>query len=142
MRELTTEIEIDAPAARVWQLLVGFEDYPGWNPFITSVAGEAREGESLRARVGGLPFRPVVLKVEPERELRWLGRLVLPGVFDGEHRFEIDPLGDSRVRFRQSERFTGVLVPLFWLFMRGATGRGFEAMNAALKRAAETKAAG
>jgi hypothetical protein len=31
------------------------------------------------------PFKPKVLSVRPERELRWLGRLFVRGVFDGEH---------------------------------------------------------
>ncbi len=31
-------------------------------------------------------FRPTVLVAEPNRELRWLGRLFMPGPFDGEHR--------------------------------------------------------
>jgi len=39
-----------------------------------------------------MTFRPTILKAEPERELRWLGRLLLPGLFDGEHVFEIEQI--------------------------------------------------
>jgi hypothetical protein len=55
-------------------------------------------------------FKPTVLAVEANRELRWLGRLLVPGVFDGEHSLRIEPLEGGGSRFVQSERFTGVLV--------------------------------
>jgi hypothetical protein len=84
-----------------------------------------------------LTFRPTVLAVQPARELRWLGRFLIPGLFDGEHQFEIHPLGPGRVRFVQQERFTGVLVPLLARNLDDHTLRGFNAMNAALKARAE-----
>ena len=59
-----------------------------------------------------MTFKPTVLRVEPERELRWLGRLLLPGLFDGDHIFHIEPLAQTRSRFTQAERFSGILVGL------------------------------
>ena len=84
-----------------------------------------------------MTFRPTVLAVEPARGLRWVGHLLIPGLFDGEHQFEIQPLGPGRVRFVQQERFTGVLVPLFARNLDAHTLPGFNAMNAALKARAE-----
>ena len=57
-------------------------------------------------------FKPAVRSVETNRELRWLGRLLLPGVFDGEHSLRIEPLDGARSRFVQSERFSGLLAGL------------------------------
>jgi hypothetical protein len=74
--------------------------------------------------------------LHPERELRWLGHLLLPGVFDGEHYFLLEPIGDNGTRLTQGERFAGILVGLFGGTLT-ATGAGFRAMNAALKREAE-----
>jgi hypothetical protein len=117
MKELRTEIEIQAPAERIWKLLTDFAGFPRWNPFIRRVKGDLRVGNRLEVRLQpsgtrGMIFRPMVLSVEPGRELRWLGHLLVPGLFDGEHRFTIEPLGADRVRFTQSERFTGLLVPV------------------------------
>ena len=142
MKELRTEIEIDASTERVWRVLTDFERYPEWNPQIISISGPREVGARLQfvGRMGDkrtMKFRPTLLAVEPERELRWLGRLVLPVLFDGEHRFEIEPLVPGRVRFKQSERFRGVLVPLLWPFIGDSTRRGFVAMNEALKQRAE-----
>ena len=84
-----------------------------------------------------MTFRPRVLRAVPDQELRWLGRVVLPGIFDGEHFFKIEPLDQGRrTRFIQGERFTGLLVRLLHNFDRG-TREGFEAMNQALKARVE-----
>jgi hypothetical protein len=81
-------------------------------------------------------FKPAVLAVRPERELRWLGHLLVPGVFDGEHYFLLEPIGSERTRLTQGEKFSGLLVrPLGG--MLSATEAGFKAMNAALKEQAE-----
>jgi hypothetical protein len=63
--------------------------------------------------------------------------VILPGVFDGEHVFTIAPLGAGSVRFSQRETFRGLLIPLMARSMWETTRRGFEEMNAALKRRAE-----
>ena len=66
-----------------------------------------------------------------------MGRIGVPGIFDGEHRFRIEPLGQDRVRFVQEERFTGLLAPIILRFVERGTTQGFEAMNQALKARAE-----
>ncbi len=139
---LQTEIEINASAERVWAILTDFIAYPEWNPFIRHIRGVPEKGAQLEVRIQpsgtkGMTFRPSVLVAEAGREIRWLGRLLLPGIFDGEHRFVIQPLADGKVLFRHSEQFSGVLVPLFLGKRMRATKRGFEEMNLALKTRAE-----
>jgi hypothetical protein len=147
MKELHSEIEIYAPAERVWRLITDFPSYPRWNPFIRRISGEPTTGERLEVRIEppggrGMTFRPTVLKAEPNRELRWLGHLLVPRLFDGEHSLTIQPLGEHRVRFVQSEVFRGLLVPLFARSLDDNTKRGFEEMNHALKVRAETLPSG
>ena len=142
MKELHTEIEIQASDKRVWQLLTDFASFPEWNPFIRQAKGEVKVGARLEVHIqpsgaSGMTFKPVVLKVEPNRELRWIGRLLMPGLFDGEHIFTIETLDTNRVRFTQREVFTGLLVPLFARSLDKDTRRGFEEMNQALKSQAE-----
>ena len=85
-----------------------------------------------------MSFRPTVVVAEPNRELRWLGHLWLPGLFDGEHSFSIELLGEGRVRFIQRERFKGLLVPFLSKMLDWDTQRGFNEMNWALKLRAES----
>jgi hypothetical protein len=104
-------------------------------------------GERLEVRIEppdgrGMTFRPTVLNAETNRELRWLGHLLAPGLFDGEHSFTIQPLEDNRVRFVQREAFKGLLVPLFARSLDNNTRRGFEEMNRAVKERAEVLPAG
>jgi hypothetical protein len=143
MKILSTQIEINASAERVWSLLTDFASFPSWNPFITLATGRAEKDARLNLFIkpvggSGMNIKPTVLKAEPGRELRWLGRLVLPGLVDGEHSFIIEPLGDSRVRLTHQEVFNGVLVPLLMTgSLENGTRQGFEAMNRALKARAE-----
>ena len=142
MKELHSEIQIDAPAERVWKLLTDFDSYPQWNPFIRNIIGQPAPGDRLEVRLappGGraMTFRPKVLTAEPQRELRWLGHLLAPGLFDGEHSFSIQALDENRIRFVQREAFKGLLVPLFARSLETNTQRGFEEMNRAFKERAE-----
>lgn len=140
-REIQHEIEIDAPPAAVWAMLADTAAYPEWNPFVRRLDGDLRVGAKLAVEIAppgarAMRFKPTVVAAEGEREVRWLGRLLVPGVFDGEHRFRLEALPEGRTNFIQSERFSGVLVGLF----RGTldkTRLGFEQMNIALKERAE-----
>jgi hypothetical protein len=89
-----------------------------------------------------MTFRPTVLTAEDNRELRWLGHLLVPGLFDGEHSLTIQPLGENRARFVQREAFKGLLVPLFRRSLDNNTQRGFEEMNRALEERAEVSPTG
>ncbi|HRV60085.1 MAG TPA: SRPBCC domain-containing protein, partial [Solirubrobacterales bacterium] len=84
-----------------------------------------------------MTFRPTVLKVETGRELRWRGRLLVPGIFDGEHCFRLTPAGPG-TRLEQGESFTGLL-PRFMSVTLGQTERGFNELNQALKERAEAR---
>ena len=88
-------------------------------------------------RSKGMTFRPIVLLARQNRELRWLGRLFVPGIFDGEHYFQLEPLAPNRVKFIHGERFSGLVVPLAKRRLEGETRAGFVATNEALKGRAE-----
>ncbi len=142
MRALSAEIEIDATPEAIWRILADFARFPEWNPFIREIEGEMKEGSRLRVRLEppggkGMTFQPVVKRIEINREFRWLGNLIVPGLLDGEHIFEILPADTGKTRFIQRESFRGLLVPLFWKSFEESTKQGFMEMNTALKVLAE-----
>jgi len=142
MAEIRTEIEIDAAPERVWEVLTDFEAYPEWNPHITSIVGEARLDAPLTARMKafggrGVTMKPRVVRFDEAKEFRWIGRLLLPRVFDGEHIFELHALDGGGTRFVQREEFRGVLVWPLLRMGRSESEKGFVAMNEALKARAE-----
>jgi hypothetical protein len=147
MKELHSQIDVNASAERVWELLTDFASYPQWNPFIRHISGQPTTGEHLKVRLEppesrGITLRPKVLSAEPDHQLRWLGHLFVPGLFDGEHSFVIRSLEEDRVRFVHREAFRGWLVPLFVRSLEISTLRGFQEMNRALKERAEAATGG
>lgn len=139
---LETSIDVDATPAEVWHVLTDLNAYAEWNPFIVSAQGAVAVGEKLENRLeppGGRPmtFRPTVTAVEPNRRFEWIGRLGLPRLFDGRHRFDLEPAPSGTV-LRHTEDFNGVLVRLMKKSLDGPTLTGFNAMNRALKDRVET----
>jgi hypothetical protein len=121
--------------------LVDLPAYREWNPFIVEAEGKVAVGErlSLRMALPGrdpMAIKPLLLVVEPERELRWKGRLVLPGLFDGEHVFVLTALENGRTRLDHWERFAGVLLPIARSMVYDATVQSFHALNTALAKRA------
>lgn len=142
--ELHTEIEIDRPPSSVWAVLTDLEHYHEWNPFIVEAAGVVAVGERLRNRLqppGGraMTFRPTVTAVEPRTVFGWLGRLGLPGLFDGLHRFALHETASGGTHLTHSEQFRGLLVRPLRSSLDTRTRAGFEAMNAALKERVESR---
>lgn len=143
-KEIKTEILINANPEKVWVILIHFENYPNWNPFIKTLKGEVRVGKKITVRIEppeakGMTFKPKILVFETNKELRWIGHLLFAGLFDGEHKFELINNGNGTTTFRQSEKFKGILVPLFKKQLDNNTKNGFEAMNMKLKELAELK---
>lgn len=144
--ELRTEIEIDAPIDVVWDVLVDLERHEEWNPFIVSSSGRVAVGERLVNRIvqpgrRAMTFRPTVTEVDPPRTFEWLGRLLVPGLFDGRHRFELRSTPTGGTVLVHSEQFDGVLVRLQRSMVDTTTREGFVAMNEALRARAEARAA-
>ena len=143
--QLHTTVTIDAAPDIVWAVLTDLDAYAEWNPFVVEAAGRVAVGERLANRLqppGGkaMTFKPTVTEADPERTFEWLGRLGIPGIFDGRHRFEMHPTADGGTRLDHSEQFTGLLVRPMRKSLDTTTKAGFEAMNSALKARAEVLA--
>lgn len=142
MHQLITEILIGAQPVRIWTILTDFSSYPDWNPFIRRIAGSPVAGNRLTISIKppsgrAMTFRPLVLACVENRELRWRGRLPVPGLLQGEHYFRVDSTTPGRARLTQGEHFSGVLIPFLRRFLDGPVRSGFIEMNQALKSRAE-----
>jgi hypothetical protein len=142
MKEVRTEININAPAEKVWRILTSFKDYPNWNPFLRWLDGNVAVGNKIAVRIAppgsnAMTFKPTVLEYTANKKFRWLGHLLFPGLFDGEHIFELTNNGNGTTTLVQREQFKGILVPLFNSMLEVNTREGFEAMNFKLKERAE-----
>lgn len=138
-KTITTQIQIQAPANRIWQILTDTASFPLWNPFIKELQGELNVGNKIKVRIQSSPnsemtFSPKVTMMEANKYLQWLGKLGISGLFDGRHHFEIVEHADGTSTFIHKETFRGLIVPFF---NTKNTRLGFEAMNKALKKKAE-----
>ena len=138
MRELRTEIDIDARPEKVWEILMDFESYPDWNPFIRSISGEAKVDSTLKVRLQpeggtGMTLTPSVVVADANKKFAWKGKFFISGLFDGRHEFILQPTGDGGTNFVHREEFTGILVPILWPMLEKNTTRGFNDLNKALK---------
>ena len=144
MKTIKAQISIDASPEQVWQVLVDFSSYSSWNPFITSIKGYAKEGEYLNVTIESKPgskmnFKPEILVLTPNEELRWKGKLFIKGLFDGEHYFILERQANGSTQFKHGEVFTGLLVKPLISIIGTETEKGFNAMNASLKAFCETR---
>ena len=135
--EISTSITIKATPEKVWKVLTTFASYPEWNPFVTSLEGQPVVGKKIKVTAGGMNFQPTVLVFEKNRELKWKGKLLFAGIFDGTHRFVLTDNGDGTTRLEHSEKFNGILVPLMKKKLETETLQGFEDMNLKLKQRVE-----
>ncbi len=138
-----SEITIQATPDKVWAVLTDFNSYPLWNPFIKSFIGTPVVGQQIEAKIcppgaKGMTFRPTILQYNKHKELRWIGKLFISHLFDGEHTFMLTDNGDGTTTLMQYERFRGILLPFFGNMLDVNTIDGFKQMNAALKARVES----
>jgi hypothetical protein len=141
-KTLRTEIAINAPPKIIWKHLTDFDKHNEWNPFIKSISGKISVGSQLSVTIqssgqDAMDFKPELLVVKENEELRWLGRVFMPKLFDGEHYFILEGNSDGGTRLIQGENFTGILAYLLWGSIEQDTRNGFEEMNSAIKARSE-----
>jgi hypothetical protein len=143
MRELLTEIDIEASPETVWSVLSDFRSYPEWNPFMRRMKGKMQRGERLETflkppKGKGMTIKPTVKEVIKEKEFRWLGHLAgVNFLFNGEHYFKLQRISDKRTRLSHGEVFSGILVPMLWKNLNSDTREGFLKFNEAIKARSE-----
>jgi hypothetical protein len=112
-RAYSTQIDIDAPAEQVWEILTNFESYPTWNPLLTEVQGKLDIGGELRVRAAFAPMavRATVTAVDKPNRFEWEDHVplnLLTPVFS----VRLLPLPENRTRVVIAETFTGPLLPV------------------------------
>ncbi|MGZ3693886.1 MAG: SRPBCC family protein [Bdellovibrionota bacterium] len=139
-KTIETSIEIEAASEKVWSILSKTSDYETWNPFVRSIQGSLVRGKKIGVLLnppggGTFKFKPVVLN-DDFPEIRWKGKFLVKGLFDGEHYFRLEAISSTSTRFIHGEHFSGILIGLMGGILE-KTKNGFELMNRALKDKAE-----
>jgi hypothetical protein len=141
--EVRKDIEISAPPSKVWQAVIAFDKYKNWNSQLQYLGGEVKPQSTLHLKLsvkGTDPyeFKPVVSHWEENKRFAWLAVTGVPRVFDGEHFFEIQDLGNGKTLVVNGEEYRGILSLIIKnLPMMQSAPEGFELMNTELKNYCE-----
>jgi hypothetical protein len=107
-------IEIDAPAAIVWEVLTDMPRYGEWNPFCVHVESTLEMGAPVKmslvnyANPGQLaPNVEYVCAFEPERLLSWEMPDSPAWPYPARRDQIIEALGPNRCRYLSTDAFTG-----------------------------------
>jgi len=111
--EVAVEVAVHAPATVVWRILTDAPAFPRWNSTVSSIEGVIREGARLRLHVPGTSrtFAPTVAGVVSNERMTWTGGFA--PLFKGVRTFVLRPRDRASTDFAMTERFSGLLLPLF-----------------------------
>jgi len=145
MKEVKETIDIEAPLAIVWAVLMDYKAYPEWNPTIRHLGTKNKVGKKFKLKLTTpkgrtLKVRPKLLEFKEKDTYRWKGKLLLKAIFTGEHYFEVKANKDGSTTFVQGEIFKGAIVPVMGAIIKDL-GQSYVVMNQALKERCEAIAA-
>ena len=137
------EIEIDAPAERIFDILADLKSYSEWNPFTPRVESTLRPGDAVhlyvRLRGDRLSHRvEYVSRNERPTHLCWGTTIGAGFLLRAERCQTLTPIDARRTRFVNEDVLRGWLAPLVMLFFGRDMQRGFESVATALKKRAES----
>ena len=114
-KSVHSELIINAPVEKVWQVLTDTGKYPEWNPTMKLLEGEMKEGNTLKYQftqdaenISEIPAQ--VKKVIPNQLLNQGDGL--PFVITYNHKYILEPI-DHGTKITIHEDYDGIYVP-FW----------------------------
>ena len=113
MKSFESAVDIDAPAAAVWAVLVDVARWPHWDSGVLDVTGTVAPGAKVAVRVAANPGRafPVrVVRLDAPTAMTWRGGMPL-GLFTGTRTYRLTPT-DGGTRFVMREEYTGPMAGL------------------------------
>lgn len=136
-------VGIQAPSDTIWDLVYDLSTWKDWNPLYVEASGDVRIGSTLTLKMalpGDEPtvIRPTVLEWVPREQLHWRLKL-MGGLVSNTRYIEIEQIESASCIVSNGEIFGGFLGPNVAKRLGRKVWRGFEAMDLALKEAAEAR---
>jgi hypothetical protein len=141
MKEIKGSVMINVPAEKVWATVTDFSSFPEWNPFVTRMEGELKEGGAFDIVVSlpdrdDIKYKTTLVKMEKDKELRFKGKV--NSLLSEEHSKLIEQVEDSKCVFSQQMVFKGLLTLFAGKIIRDSQ-IGLNRMNEELKKRCEKK---
>jgi hypothetical protein len=122
----------------VWEVLTTIDEWPSWNPDVSSASlkGELAEGASFQWKAGPGTITSTIQRVERPRLIAWTGKtLGLQAI----HVYRLEPRGTGTL-VSSGESWEGIVARVFRARMQKTLGRATEAGLLHLKTEAERRA--
>lgn len=122
----------------VWEVLTAIDDWPSWNPDVTSASleGELTEGSRFRWKAGRATITSTLQRVERPRLVSWTGKTVgLRAI----HVYRLEAHGAGTL-VSTAESWEGPVARVFRKRMRETLSKAVEAGLGYLKAEAERRA--
>lgn len=139
----SVKVEIAAPAAFVWDVLVDYAKYPEWNPYTIKVETTLELGTridlTLPARDGSdntFVNREFIRVVDPPHHLRYDTGDEIPGVHGIRDQW-ITELGPDRCTYHTTDTLSGKYADIVMAKTGDWIKAGFDSVAHALKARAE-----
>jgi hypothetical protein len=134
-------LDIDAPAAVVWEVLTDLPRYGEWNPFVIECRSTLVPGDAIDLRVK--------LRTKPQNQREWMTEMVAGkrfayrmkpfplGALSSRRSHQLEDLGGGRTRYRSHMELAGWLMPLVRALLGPNLEHGFSSMSAAVRSRSE-----
>ncbi len=102
----SAEIMVNAPAAKVWSILVDIQSWPSWQHDIAKVSVHAvpAPGVKFNWSSGGGTIHSRIVLYQPQMQLAWTGELYL---FHAIHLWTLTPMPNGQTLIRTDESMSG-----------------------------------
>lgn len=143
MQSVKTEVVINAPPEKVWDIVTDIESWQEWSPTINGSEGEAAVGSTLSITMmskdpdkDGPRYNPKIIHLDRPTYFHWRAHMMAGFIFTNDKIIELEATAVG-TKVTHTETFKGLMVPL----MRGQLEKGvppiLNMMNEALKNTAE-----
>ena len=139
-----TDIIIDAAPDIVWAVVTDTAGYRDWAAFLVDIEGAITDGATITAVFQTDPAKDKLTRIDHKitvldgQEFYWAEKG--PGGIRDNHHFRVEPTGDGKTRFIQSDEIMGGMTFLMGGRLAKMYLAGYQAFNRGLKAEAEKQA--
>lgn len=135
------EIEINAPAATVWEVITDLKRYPEWNPFMRECSTTFKPGDPINMKVALFakpqPQTEIVQEYVEGKRFAYTMKPVGGGTLSSYRSHEVEALPNGRSRYRSYFHLKGWLMPVVRGLLGSRLQKGFAGMTQGIQQRAE-----
>ena len=145
VRTAATFLELDAPADQVAKVLLDFNKYSEWNPYVVRADAPAPQSRVVvpfqmkiveASKDGGHSHRVQMTNLT-DRGFAWSGSLWPSWLLNWSESFEVIPIDDTHSRVEVLQSYQGVLLRSYWSYQNPKYLAAIKDMGRALKKRVE-----